>query len=813
VSTWPTMSDYQEAVQNPKNCFSDAELQRGTPTLNALGLPQPVTGGFCSVYQLTAGKTRWAVRCFLHNIKDIQDRYHQISKHLKSKKMKQLVGFGYVKEGIRVRGQWYPVLKMEWVDGLNLDRWVEKNLRDTRALRKFSERWAELMEQLEQAKIGHCDLQHGNVLVDSSNSVKLIDYDGMYVPSLRGRGSHEKGHPAYQHPEREGSDFDESVDRFSALVIQASLLALAEKPELWKKYNEEDNLIFKRADFQSPDSAPVFKDLEKMGGTVAALSEALREACKVKVGKSPRLREVRNGKPPDPIPLPTAQNAPATRPAPAPRPAPAVSQPSAPKPSPPPPAPVAAKAPAPPPKASPPPPAKVIPLPAQPAKANTGKAKNKSRRAKSQRAKSQPASPPPPRPTGTQPGWIGSLTQPARAKSRPASAPAAAVASQPAAAPAARAVSRPAAKAVSRPASKAVSRPALAPVPRTTWAVEWQRPGLAKEQHTWKLPVYGRRDAPSYFLGMQVGTHKEKFVERYDERNEERKSWVQGHHSMVTSLAFSHDGRLLASGARDRTVRVWNVQSGREETAALETRAGVVALALMADRSMIAAVLEDKKIVLWDFGLHRSVVHFDSPDGSRLNAIAVSKDGRFVAAGGSGRSIFIWQTDRGTIAGDFRRTIGSVEALAFTADASGIVCGTNKGRLELYERGHEQARWSVRTGLGRIVSLAVPHKTSGALTGGAGGTVALWDLKDGSEKQRVRPMRGRLTSLSTTPDASHLLVGLAAGKACLTERATEREVAVLDGHKRAVTAVALSSTGKFAATGAGDGSVRLWVAP
>ena len=85
MSTWPTMSDYQEAVQNPKNCFSDAELQRGTATLNALGLPQPVTGGFCSVYQLTAGRTRWAVRCFLHNIKDIQDRYSQISKHLKSK--------------------------------------------------------------------------------------------------------------------------------------------------------------------------------------------------------------------------------------------------------------------------------------------------------------------------------------------------------------------------------------------------------------------------------------------------------------------------------------------------------------------------------------------------------------------------------------------------------------------------------------------------------------------------------------------------------------------------------------------------------
>src|SRR5436309_5977268 len=374
--SWPTMSDYQEAVQNPANCFSDPDLKKGTPTLNALGLPQPVTGGFCSVYQITSSKTRWAVRCFLHNIKDIRDRYHQISKYLKSQRLKQMVGFGYVPEGIRVRGAWYPVLRMEWVDGHNLDRWVENHLKDPRALRKLAERWEELMDQLEKAKIGHCDLQHGNVLVDGSGSLKLIDYDGMYVPPLRGRGSHEKGHPAYRHPEREGKDFDEAVDRFSALVIQASLLALAEKPELWKKYNEEDNLIFKRTDFQSPDSAPVFKDLDKMGGSVAALSNALREACKGRVGKSPRLRDLKNGKAgaPAPIPLPVPPPQPA-------RPASAPSSKAATQP-------VAAGAAAASRPAAPPPAAKVIPFPAA---ASGGKSKQKSRRAKSQRAKSQRA--------------------------------------------------------------------------------------------------------------------------------------------------------------------------------------------------------------------------------------------------------------------------------------------------------------------------------------------------------------------------------------------------------------------------------------
>ena len=103
--SWPTMSDYQEAIQNPALCFADAQLKSGSPALNALGLPQPVTGGFCSVYQVGHGKSRWAVRCFLHNIRDLRDRYSQISKFLRWRRLKEMVGFEYVPEGIRVRGE------------------------------------------------------------------------------------------------------------------------------------------------------------------------------------------------------------------------------------------------------------------------------------------------------------------------------------------------------------------------------------------------------------------------------------------------------------------------------------------------------------------------------------------------------------------------------------------------------------------------------------------------------------------------------------------------------------------------------------
>jgi hypothetical protein len=80
---WPTPQDYQEAVQNPGTAFDDAELRAARPEEDALGLPRAVTGGFASVYKLTAPSGRaWAVRCFLRDVPDQQKRYDLIGREL-----------------------------------------------------------------------------------------------------------------------------------------------------------------------------------------------------------------------------------------------------------------------------------------------------------------------------------------------------------------------------------------------------------------------------------------------------------------------------------------------------------------------------------------------------------------------------------------------------------------------------------------------------------------------------------------------------------------------------------------------------------
>jgi hypothetical protein len=260
---WPTPQDYNEAIQNPEQCFADTELRSGTPELTPLGLPRPITGNFASVYRVHCSERDWAVRCFWREFADLQTRYSAISAHLAASRLPYTVGFEYLPRGINVKGQWYPVLKMEWVDGELLDTFVGNHLAESKTLRELAGSWRQMCAALDRAGVAHGDLQHGNVLV-SNGSLILVDYDGMYVPALSGRGSHEMGHPHYQHPRRSGSHFGAYLDRFSEWSINTSLLALAGKPDLWRQLNAGDEcLLLRKADYDDPEASAAFLALKQ----------------------------------------------------------------------------------------------------------------------------------------------------------------------------------------------------------------------------------------------------------------------------------------------------------------------------------------------------------------------------------------------------------------------------------------------------------------------------------------------------------------------------------------------------------------------
>ncbi|TAH52133.1 MAG: hypothetical protein EYC68_07490 [Chloroflexota bacterium] len=259
---WPSPSDYQDTVQNPRLAFSDAALRDGEIVRDALGLPKPISGSFATVYQIDHAGRRYAVRCFLRHVPDISQRYASISAYLQRVALPSIVEFRFLEQGIRLRGQWFPVLKMNWLEGERLDVYVARHLYDSQALLDLARQFLQLAASLRQAKLAHGDLQHGNLLI-VNQQLRLLDYDGMFVPELAGRVSNEIGQPNYQHPNRTARDYGPHLDNFSVWVITLSLLGLALDPGLRSSFSSgSEALLLKQSDFVNPSTSQVLTALQ-----------------------------------------------------------------------------------------------------------------------------------------------------------------------------------------------------------------------------------------------------------------------------------------------------------------------------------------------------------------------------------------------------------------------------------------------------------------------------------------------------------------------------------------------------------------------
>ena len=300
---WPGITDFSEAVQNPLLCFKGTELEAGAVSVNQRGMPLVFSGAFACVYSVSVGGRKYAVRCFTREVKDQQTRYNQLREYLINVLPPSFVHFEFLEHGISLKGAWYPVVRMEWVEGESLSNFVGSNLNDPDALRRIAAQWrGGPAASLRGLGIAHNDLQQGNVMVQADGRIRLVDYDGMFLPRFRGERSPELGHKNFQHPLRTAEDYDAYVDNFPSLVVYLSLLAIASDPGLWAFFND-DNLILTRNDYADPGKSPLFDLLKKSPDqTVAKLAERLEEYCTLPVENVPDLETILHGIPPIPAP-------------------------------------------------------------------------------------------------------------------------------------------------------------------------------------------------------------------------------------------------------------------------------------------------------------------------------------------------------------------------------------------------------------------------------------------------------------------------------------------------------------------------------
>lgn len=289
----PRGDEYLAAVQNPRTAFSDVELKICNAETDQFGIPKPYSGGFTTTFHLQNHSQHWAARCFTRAIPDLQRRYEAIGRFLQSSSDGFFVKASCLNEGIRVSGQWHPIIKMQWLDGETLNTFIDRNISKPQIIGNLISEFLSLVKRLETLRVAHGDLQHGNILV-KHGKLYLIDYDGFFLPELSNLRTNEIGHLNYQHPSRSAAHYNYKIDRFSSIVIYLGLSATAASPPLWQKYNNSENILFRSDDFTDVESSQLLIDIARIN-KLTPLVDRFRGVCRLDFDNIPSLDQFISG--------------------------------------------------------------------------------------------------------------------------------------------------------------------------------------------------------------------------------------------------------------------------------------------------------------------------------------------------------------------------------------------------------------------------------------------------------------------------------------------------------------------------------------
>ena len=280
---YPLISEYIEAVMSAEDNFNELSdlrlvLDDGQPVMSS--------GNFAVVFKMRDEQTGklHAVKCFLKDQEGRAEAYRLIAEELEFVNSTYLTPIRYLERELFVDTNnsdetEFPVLQMDWVDGLTLDKYIREHIDCQYDLAMLAYQFSRLAMWLMPQPFAHGDLKPDNILVKKDGSLVLVDYDSMYVPELDGWTDEISGLAGYQHPARWNNKYlSPKADYFSELVIYTSIKVLAETPSLWDDLmiEDTDTMIFTAEDIKSGGASPIFNIIESTS-TCNYLSKIVKE--------------------------------------------------------------------------------------------------------------------------------------------------------------------------------------------------------------------------------------------------------------------------------------------------------------------------------------------------------------------------------------------------------------------------------------------------------------------------------------------------------------------------------------------------------
>lgn len=262
---FPSIAEYTSALRHAESgTFRSLRL---TLSLNGKGEPIYSRGSYSVVFKAHSKGNEceaWAIKCYVAEQERRIPSCRAIAQQLNSITSPYLLPMRLCEEELRIGDTYYPLVLLPWVEGKSLVREVDYYLHNPERLLQLSQDFGHFAYWLRSQPFAHGDLKSDNLRIRPDGSIVLLDYDGIYLPSMQGELPREEGNPDYTHPLCSPSDFNLHASDFALAVIALSLRALALAPELFSRFGGRDHLLLSAWDFRHPKQSPALEAFKSL---------------------------------------------------------------------------------------------------------------------------------------------------------------------------------------------------------------------------------------------------------------------------------------------------------------------------------------------------------------------------------------------------------------------------------------------------------------------------------------------------------------------------------------------------------------------
>ena len=265
---YPLISEYVRAIQDASSNLD--KLAYLVPVLDDHGEPYRSSGAFAVVFKMKDEQTGkcYALKCFTEEQEGRAEAYRQIADELEFVDSSYITSVKYLDKEIFVDSSCeedeFPVLLMDWIDGETMENYIAENYQDNYAMAMLCYRFCKMAAWLRSQPFAHGDIKPDNIMVRPDGNLTLVDYDGMFVPAMKGQKSPTIGTKDFSHPLRNVDDFDETIDDFALASIALSLKAISMNSTLLDTYGASDRLLFSENDYRNPSNSKVISALQEL---------------------------------------------------------------------------------------------------------------------------------------------------------------------------------------------------------------------------------------------------------------------------------------------------------------------------------------------------------------------------------------------------------------------------------------------------------------------------------------------------------------------------------------------------------------------